>query len=152
MNVLYRTLADFANAVVAAWRWIVGVHEGPGYEGPVVTHHQVTVEAQAAAWAFPTPVGKLSQWTDAAYRRPTVDLSKPERQPNLVRAYVRAIGRAAVTVASAPAPVLVDALGLPLNERLSTSDTPTVGVFEQTLAAFVRRTGISSGDRVLATA
>jgi hypothetical protein len=151
MNAYYRALAQVANALVALWRWATAVVEGPGYVPPVPADHVVSLEAQAAAWAFPTPIGRVSQWSDA----PKVDLSKPEPMPNLVRPYVGSlkvslekrlsyVGRAVVRVQ-----VAFDELGLPSSRAMSNQDTPTLGIFEQAWTAFQLRTGKQNGSIAL---
>lgn len=135
MNAYYRALAQVANAIVALWRWVTSVVEGPGYTPRPVGDHVVSVEAQAAAWAFPTPKLPLSECSDTV------------PQPNLVRPFVgalnghppvslakrfEAVGRAAV--------VRLDALGLPL-APMAGKDSPTVGIFDQAMEAWRTRTG-----------
>ncbi len=98
----------------------------------------VSLRKEQAASAVPAPslirpfigplkAANMNEWRG---RKPTVDLGKR------VVAARAAVGRAAVAVRRN-----VDALGMPLNERLSDDSTPTLGIFEQTAQAWKLRTG-----------
>lgn len=132
MNAYYRAIAQVANALVALWRWAWGWREDAGYVPPVVQHHTVSVEAQAAAWAFPAPAGRMSQWSDL----PKVNLWKA---PNLVRPFVETVDCAMRWVATARVPSL-DELGLPM-APMANDDTPMLGIFDQAREAWRIRTG-----------
>lgn len=147
MNAYYRAIAQVANAIVALWRWVWSVRE--------VGHEAYQPER---VFRYPTPEPVLAYVVPLPqFAATAVELQAPvslRKQVNLIRPFVhlagevapaweRAVGRAQVAVSKVvdTAARQMDALGMPLDERLAKDDTPTLGVFEQTLTAFRLRTG-----------
>jgi hypothetical protein len=167
MNLLQQILSAFANAVQALWRVCAGLREErpdpyhisryAGWSGPYahvsptplasrpaepLTKEQ-EAEATSMAWNFRAPVSLRKSASAVKLVRPFVgQLTGPARPAtvDLAKKVVAARRSVATTARAVGRVVALDVLGLPLRPMAS-SETPTVGVFEQTLTAWKLRTG-----------